>query len=151
MTECPACGATVGSDANNCESCGARIAGSTASFAPVVTEENVPAPMSVAVDGPVLLVRKGPQSGESFFIDRERLTIGRDPESDIFLNDMTVSRMHAAIECHDNVVSVRDAGSLNGTYLNGSWVDIANLTDGDVLQIGTFQMVFRTNSGGTEQ
>jgi len=148
MAECPACGATVSPDANNCESCGARIAGATASFAPVMTEENTPAPMSVGVGGPVLVVRKGPQSGESFFIDREKLTIGRDPESDIFLNDMTVSRMHAVIECRDNSVSVRDAGSLNGTYLNGSWADAADLSDGDVLQIGTFQMIFRTNSEG---
>ena len=151
MAECPACGATVRPDANECEDCGARIAGATASFAAVVTEENTPVPVSVAVEGPVLLVRKGPQSGESFFIDRERLTIGRDPESDIFLNDMTVSRMHAVIECRNNSVSVRDAGSLNGTYVNGSWVEAAELGDGDVLQIGTFQMVFRTNPEGVQQ
>ena len=151
MAECSVCGATVGSDADVCGSCGARIVGSTASFSAIATEENVPVPASVGVDGPVLLVRKGPQSGESFFIDRGQLTVGRDPASDIFLNDMTVSRMHAVIECRENIVSVRDAGSLNGTYLNGSWVDTAVLADGDVLQIGTFQMVFRTNEDGAQK
>ena len=148
MAECPACGATVRPDEDPCDTCGARVAGATASFAAVATEENTPVPVSVSVEGPVLVVRKGPQSGESFFIDSDSLTIGRDPESDIFLNDMTVSRMHAVVECLGGQVSVRDAGSLNGTYVNGSWVDSAGLVDGDVLQIGTFQMVFRTSVEG---
>jgi pSer/pThr/pTyr-binding forkhead associated (FHA) protein len=92
-------------------------------------------------------VRKGPQPGERFFVDRSRLTVGRDPESDIFLNDMTVSRTHAIIECEANAVTVKDAGSLNGTYVNGEIVESATLVDGDALQIGTFQMVFISGTG----
>ena len=67
----------------------------------------------------MLVVRKGPQPGERFFLDRPRLVIGRDPKSDIFLNDMTVSRAHAVIESDAHGVRVSDAGSLNGTYVNG--------------------------------
>ena len=85
----------------------------------------------------MLVVRKGPQPGERFFIDRPRLTIGRDPESDIFLNDMTVSRMHAVVELIGATVTVTDAGSLNGTYVNGVLVDSAVLEHGDAVQIGT--------------
>ncbi len=98
-----------------------------------------------AIEGPVLVVRKGPETGESFYIERAALSVGRDPESDIFLNDMTVSRHHAHIEVVDGDVYVHDDGSLNGTYVNGVCVDRAVLRDGDILQIGTFQMVF---SGG---
>ena len=72
------------------------IAGTTASFAPVGECRETPAVAGAApAEGPVLVVRKGPQPGERFYLDRPRLTIGRDPESDIFLNDMTVSRTHA--------------------------------------------------------
>lgn len=143
MAECPACGATVESDAIECSSCGAPISGTTASFAPVGSAETAPTVTASAVaEGPVLVVRKGPQPGERFFIDRPRLTIGRDPESDIFLNDMTVSRMHAVVEQIGSVVKVTDAGSLNGTYVNGVLVDSAELEHGDAVQIGTFQMAF---------
>lgn len=91
----------------------------------------------------MLVVRKGPQLGERFFLDRPSFTVGRDPGSDIFLNDMTVSREHAVLDvAPDGVVTVRDVGSLNGTYVNGICCDAASLSDGDVVQIGTFQMVF---------
>jgi pSer/pThr/pTyr-binding forkhead associated (FHA) protein len=143
MAECPACGATVDPDASECSSCGAAIAGSTASFSPVGNAEETPVVTgSVPAEGPVLVVRKGPQPGERFFVDRPRLTIGRDPESDIFLNDMTVSRMHAVVEQIGSSVTVTDAGSLNGTYVNGVLVDSAELSHGDAVQIGTFQMAF---------
>jgi pSer/pThr/pTyr-binding forkhead associated (FHA) protein len=95
----------------------------------------------------VLIVRKGPQPGERFFLDRDQLVVGRDPNSDIFLNDMTVSRAHATIECVEGRVSVKDAESLNGTYVNGEIVDSATLNSGDVLQIGTFQMLFLSGPG----
>jgi len=104
-------------------------------------------PTTTTTEGPALVVRKGPQPGERFFLDRARLTVGRDPESDIFLNDMTVSRIHSVLECSASGVHVTDSGSLNGTYLNGELVDSAQLADGDVLQIGTFQMVFFLGSG----
>jgi hypothetical protein len=143
MAQCAACGAPVDPGANECSSCGAAIAGTTASFAPVTGAEESPvAGGSGSAEGPVLVVRKGPQPGERFFIDRARLTIGRDPESDIFLNDMTVSRMHAVIEQVGNTIKVTDAGSLNGTYVNGVLVDSAELKHGDAVQVGTFQMAF---------
>ncbi|NTW27814.1 MAG: FHA domain-containing protein [Coriobacteriia bacterium] len=114
----------------------------TASFAPVAEE----APVLHGQDEPrhcaVLIMKKGSQPGEQFFVDR-RLTIGRDPKSDIFLNDMTVSRSHAVIDCTESGATVKDSGSLNGTSVNGVILDEAVLHDRDVLQIGTFQMVFR--------
>lgn len=90
------------------------------------------------------MVRKGPQLGERFYLDRESFTVGRDPACDIFLNDMTVSRAHAVLTVYGGQVSVKDSGSLNGTYVNGECVDQATLAEGDVLQIGTFQMLFHS-------
>jgi pSer/pThr/pTyr-binding forkhead associated (FHA) protein len=147
MAECPGCGASVGSDVSECPSCGANLADPTASFDPVVPIEAPVSGLPVVTDGPVLIVRKGPQPGERFFVDRPRLDIGRDPKSDIFLNDMTVSRTHAIVTCVADEVSVADAGSLNGTYVNGEIVENARLADGDVVQIGTFQMVFVSATG----
>jgi hypothetical protein len=143
MAKCPSCGAEIGAENTECPECGANLAEPTASFKPVdVAPAEVKKTSAPAAEGPVLIVRKGPQPGEKFYVDRERLTVGRDPESDIFLNDMTVSRTHAIIECKDNVVTVKDAGSLNGTYVNGDIVESASLKDGDAVQIGTFQMVY---------
>lgn len=147
MPQCRRCGAELGADDRVCASCGERVAGATESFEPVAAA----APSVSAVrdqEGPALVVTKGPQSGERFYLDRARLTIGRDPESDIFLNDMTVSRAHAVLENADGVVSIRDSSSLNGTYVNGRVVESAVLADGDVVQIGTFQMVFVAGRGG---
>jgi pSer/pThr/pTyr-binding forkhead associated (FHA) protein len=147
MAECPACGAEVSAESTDCPDCGARLSEPTASFDPVEVETPGGKTAPAASEGPVLIVRKGPQPGERFFVDRDRLVIGRDPVSDIFLNDMTVSRAHATVECSANVVSVKDAGSLNGTYVNGEIVDSAVLSSGDVLQIGTFQMLFLSGAG----
>ena len=147
MAECPGCGAEVGAENTVCPACGAGLSEPTASFEPVgvAASDAVVAP---AAEGPVLVVRKGPQPGERFFVDRGKLTIGRDPESDIFLNDITVSRTHAVIECEGDVVTVADAGSLNGTYINGEVCDkTVVLKNGDVVQIGTFQMLFLSGPG----
>ncbi|MDH4140402.1 MAG: zinc-ribbon and FHA domain-containing protein [Coriobacteriia bacterium] len=141
MNDCPRCGAQTAADVPTCPECGARLEGATESFAPVGVEET---PESVDVDagaGPVLVVRKGPEVGERFYIDRERLTVGRDPRSDIFLNDVTVSRNHAVLTSVDGV-QIEDVGSLNGTYVNGVCVDKGRLEHGDSVQIGMFQMVF---------
>ena len=148
MPQCPGCGIEVGAGSTECPSCGTRLAEPTAAFEPVETAAPDASAKSLA-DGPVLVVRKGPQPGERFFIDRERLTLGRDPASDVFLNDMTVSRMHAVVECEGDVVTVKDAGSLNGTYVNGEIVDSAVLASGDIVQIGTFQMVFHSGRGAS--
>jgi pSer/pThr/pTyr-binding forkhead associated (FHA) protein len=147
MAKCSSCGIEVSAETTQCPECGARLAEPTASFDPVEVEPATSKPTEPVSEGPVLVVRKGPQPGERFFVDRDRLTVGRDPKSDIFLNDMTVSRGHAVIDCSANVVSVKDAGSLNGTYVNGEIVDSAVLKNGDVLQVGTFQMLFLSGSG----
>lgn len=147
MTDCRVCGARMGAQDHSCAACGAPVSGATESFEPVGVVNEATTGVPEAAQGPALIVRKGPQSGERFYIDRSRLTLGRDPESDIFLNDMTVSRSHAFLELADGVVTVRDAASLNGTYVNGVCVDAALLGDGDVLQIGTFQMVFFSGTG----
>lgn len=149
MAECPKCAAAVETDCTVCPACGCDLTQATESFEPVgqVSEES-PA-VAVASEGPVLIVNKGPQLGERFYLDRASLTLGRDPESDIFLNDMTVSREHARLDIVGASVRVSDLGSLNGTYVNGVCVDAADLGNGDVLQIGTFHMVFLGGSVGS--
>jgi pSer/pThr/pTyr-binding forkhead associated (FHA) protein len=146
MERCPFCGTDLDVGASVCPSCGRSLKETTESFPPVgegpeVLEHTEP------TDGPVLVVRKGPEVGERFYVDRPTLTIGRDPASDIFLNDITVSRHHATLERVGEEVSATDAGSLNGTYVNGVSVDKAILGNGDALQIGRFQMVFLTGGG----
>ena len=148
MTKCPECGAPVDGESKECRQCGAGLEGSTQSFAPVGGAEEAPNPIVATDEGPLLVVRKGHEVGERFYVDRDVLTIGRDPESDIFLNDVTVSRHHACLRSRDGVVSVEDAGSLNGTYVNGACVDSARLAHGDSVQVGTFQMVFMAPSTG---
>jgi hypothetical protein len=148
MDRCPACDTEVPVGATVCPSCGETLPEPTASFAAVddtVAAPPVPQPVT---EGPLLVVRKGPEVGERFYLDRPSLTVGRDPGADIFLNDITVSRAHAVLEVSQSEVSVRDAGSLNGVYVNGVSVDRAMLHTGDQVQIGRFQMVFM--SGGAE-
>lgn len=130
-----------------CPSCRETMPERTASFEPVVESVPVPSIPSVVGDGPLLVVRKGPEVGERFYLDRPRLTIGRDPGADIFLNDITVSRAHAVLESNEGGVTVADAGSLNGVYVNGVCVDRAVLRTGDQLQVGRFQMVFMSGGG----
>lgn len=141
MSECPKCGSEVASGVAACSTCGCEITDATTSFEPVGVESAVEFD-SCADEGPVLVVSKGPQLGERFFIDRSTLSVGRDPECDIFFNDMTVSRAHARFDFEDGALSVTDLGSLNGTYVNGVCVDRAVLSGGDIVQIGTFQMVY---------
>jgi pSer/pThr/pTyr-binding forkhead associated (FHA) protein len=120
----------------------------TESFEPVPGERpEVATPVEPAVE-PQLSVRKGPEVGDVFVIDRPELSVGRDPSRDIFLNDVTVSREHATLSYDGAHVTLRDSGSLNGTYVNGRCVETAVLSDGDVVQVGMFQMVFSAASGG---
>ena len=142
MADCSGCSAALSPGDRECPNCGTKVQGTTTSFEPVALEGQPAQKVAASDEGPLLVVRKGPQPGERFFLDRSRLVIGRDPESDIFLNDMTVSRTHAVIESDVHGVKVTDSGSLNGTYVNGACAEEALLNDGDVLQIGTFQMLF---------
>jgi len=147
-TSCPVCGTEVGAGVVACPSCGAEIKETTASFLPLGEEGASAADLAMeGADGPLLVVRKGPEIGERFYLDRPSITIGRDPAADIFLNDITVSREHATLQITGGEVSVCDAGSLNGTYVNGVSVDRAVLRNGDAVQVGRFQMIFLAGGG----
>ncbi len=90
----------------------------------------------------LLVVRRGPNAGSRFLLDMDVTTAGRHPESDIFLDDVTVSRRHAEFRREGGTFSVRDVGSLNGTYVNRERVETAMLANGDEVQIGKFRLVF---------
>ena len=95
----------------------------------------------------LLVVRRGPNEGSKYMLDAEVTRAGRHPDSDIFLDDITVSRRHAEIIRRADGFHVLDVGSLNGTYVNRDRVDEAKLNNGDELQIGKFKLVFFTGQG----
>jgi len=90
----------------------------------------------------LLVVRRGPNAGSRFMLDTDLTTAGRHPESDIFLDDVTVSRRHAEFYRHPRGFTVRDVGSLNGTYVNRERIEEADLNDGDEVQVGKFRLMF---------
>ncbi len=90
----------------------------------------------------LLLVLRGPNTGARFLLDQPLTTTGRHPDSDIFLDDVTVSRKHAVFEIEGDTFSVRDVGSLNGTYVNRNRIDSAILRPNDEVQIGKYRLVF---------
>ena len=90
----------------------------------------------------MLVVQRGPNSGSRFLLEDDITTAGRHPESDIFLDDITVSRRHAEFLRKANSFTVRDVGSLNGTYVNRERIDSATLTGGDEVQVGKYRLVF---------
>ncbi len=90
----------------------------------------------------LLVVRRGPNAGARFLLDRDVTSSGRHPDSDIFLDDVTVSRRHAEFHRGPGGFTVRDVGSLNGTYVNRERVESATLNNGDEVQIGKFRLVF---------
>ena len=94
----------------------------------------------------VLIVKRGSNAGSKFFLDTDRTTVGRHPDSDIFLDDITVSRRHAEIRRSSKGFELHDVGSLNGTYVNRERVEESGLRTGDELQIGKFKLVFLTGS-----
>src|SRR5215469_12167527 len=90
----------------------------------------------------LLLVKRGPNAGSRFLLDSDLTTVGRHPGSDIFLDDVTVSRRHAEFYRHPAGFTVRDVGSLNGTYVNRERIEEADLSDGDEVQVGKFRLTF---------
>jgi pSer/pThr/pTyr-binding forkhead associated (FHA) protein len=92
----------------------------------------------------LLVVKRGPNAGSRFLLDRETTNAGRHPDSDIFLDDVTVSRRHAEFRREGSDFVVVDVGSLNGTYVNREPVDTSVLANGDEVQIGKFRLVFLT-------
>ncbi len=100
---------------------------------------------SLPEGGALLLVTRGPNAGSSFRLDGDLTTAGRHPDSDIFLDDVTVSRRHAEFYRRGAFFTVRDVGSLNGTYVNRERIEEAELAGGDEVQIGKFRLLFLTS------
>ena len=94
----------------------------------------------------LVIVARGPNEGSTYLVDGHA-TVGRHPESTIFLDDITVSRRHSVIERHDDEFLIRDVGSLNGTYVNHDRVDHHQSVDGDEIQVGRFVLIFRVGGG----
>lgn len=110
-----------------------------------LTKEDLDTIMRLA-DGTALLISaRGAMSGSRYLLDEDEITVGRDSNSDIILDDSTVSRSHAVFRRIDNGFCVIDAGSLNGTYVNRQRVDQATLKTGDEIMIGKFRLVYFTN------
>jgi pSer/pThr/pTyr-binding forkhead associated (FHA) protein len=152
-TYCNNCGHRNPVGANFCSSCGAVLESSddptTITFFP--TEPGDPAagprgetiaPVVLGAGACALVVRRGPNAGSRFALEDGVTTIGRHPDSAIFLDDVTVSRRHAEVRADAERHILRDVGSLNGTYVNRSRVDEATLESGDEVQIGTFKLVY---------
>jgi pSer/pThr/pTyr-binding forkhead associated (FHA) protein len=154
---CTQCGTRNPEGARYCANCGAALI-AAAEDAPTTTinlaqevegeaEGEVAAPVEDLREGTAMLVvRRGPNAGSRFLLDKDVTTAGRHPESDIFLDDITVSRRHAEIRRTVKGFTVHDVGSLNGTYLNRERVDDDELTNGDELQVGKFKLVFFAGS-----
>ena len=151
---CPECGFVNADGANYCQKCGSflgaldeRAGGepSTATYRIDETGELVPVDVEqvVAHEGAALVVRAGGgRVGESFALDGDRMTIGRRPDSDVFLDDVTVSRDHALLVKRSGDYYLDDLGSLNGTYVNRHRIESHRLEDGDELQVGKFKLTF---------
>ncbi len=90
----------------------------------------------------LFVVTQGAKAGARYALDTDLVSVGRHPHSDIFLDDITVSRLHAEISREGNRYWIRDIGSLNGSYLNRKLIDRAELSEGDEVQIGKFKLVF---------
>jgi FHA domain/zinc-ribbon domain len=145
---CPECGFQNPEAANYCSKCGAALprdtggSDTTMAYTPDELEETSPLE-DLGVDGPALVVRSGGgRAGEHFLPTGERTTIGRSPDCDIFLDDVTVSRKHAVLHRADQRFTIEDQGSLNGTFVNRHRIESAELSDGDELQIGKYRLTF---------
>jgi pSer/pThr/pTyr-binding forkhead associated (FHA) protein len=132
---------------------------SLAALEGAIEAEGGPAPSLTSHEAPLealppgsalLVVKRGPNAGSRFLLDADVTTAGRHPESDIFLDDVTVSRRHAEFARDGSTFVVRDVGSLNGTYLNRERIDAAALAGGDEVQIGKYRLVFLVGARGGE-
>jgi hypothetical protein len=149
---CPECGFVNAEGANYCQKCGAFVGPretpkdpATATYRIDETGELVPVELEavVAREGAALVIRAGGgRVGESFPLEEERSTIGRRPDSAIFLDDVTVSRDHALIVRRGGDWHLDDLGSLNGTYVNRHRIETVRLSDGDELQVGKYKLTF---------
>lgn len=99
---------------------------------------------AIGANDALLVIKRGPDAGTRFLLNRDEVTAGRHPSSDICLDDITVSRQHARFTRTDQGFEVTDVGSLNGTYINRESVDTGLLSNGDEVQIGKFRLVYLT-------
>ena len=166
MPYCSQCGSQNADSAKFCSQCGSPLASAAAGSAEpspqdqtstitfgapnkAETDErtSLNAADAAAVDAlpagsALLVVQRGPGAGSRYLLDSDLSTVGRHPESDIFLDDITVSRRHVEFRRDAGAFRVYDVGSLNGTYLNGDRVDDAELQNGDEVRIGKFRLMF---------
>jgi hypothetical protein len=145
---CSECGYLNPEAANYCSRCGALLekgdaaSETTQSFSAEEVEGHEP-DLLEGLEGPALVVRSGGgRAGETFLPVGERTRIGRSPDCEIFLDDVTVSRNHAVLVERDGAFYVEDLGSLNGTFVNRHRIDSVRLENGDELQVGKYRLTF---------
>jgi pSer/pThr/pTyr-binding forkhead associated (FHA) protein len=146
---CTRCGHPNRDDARFCAECGAPLHDDVTLTLPQVESDDEPHDEfpfphdELGADQALLLVKRGPNAGSTFLLDADSTSVGRNPDSVVFLDDVTVSRKHGVFVRHeDGSWFVRDVGSLNGTYVNGEQVDETKLASGDEVQIGKFKLTF---------
>ena len=135
--ECPHCGSENPLDANFCSVCGGVLDRTEEQHT-----ENLETVPFDPTEAPTLVIIRGPNAGSRFALTEEVTTIGRHPDSGVFLDDVTVSRRHAEIRRTMSGFEVVDVGSLNGTYVGGERIDTAPLDDMAEVQIGRFVLTF---------
>ena len=150
---CEACGHRNVLTANFCSSCGEELPqGDATTENPAVVMDSASGVEAIdrsafgAHEG-LFVVLQGPKTGARYALDGDLITLGRHPKSDIFLDDITVSRRHAEVRREGARYWVYDAGSLNGTYLNRERTDDHEMVDGDEVQIGKYKLVFVHGTG----
>ena len=154
---CPRCGHRNPLGSNFCSSCGSSLGEHPEDTVTLAQDVVVEAGSPLVADGDrieqieadhqgMLVVTRGPNVGARIPLAESRLTVGRHPDSDLFLDDITVSRRHAEVTYSGGRYQVRDVGSLNGTYVNRRRVEEAWLEGGDEVQIGKFKLVFMAGS-----
>jgi len=151
-TPCPHCGHHNEISANYCSSCGAELQTQepTGELPAIHTDEDEFGDVDRSAFGPhegLFVVVQGPKSGARYALDSDVVAIGRHPQSDIFFNDVTVSRRHAEVYRDGHQYRVKDVGSLNGTYVNRDLIDEHLLEEGDEVQVGKFKLVFAYGTG----
>ena len=147
---CRRCGHDNEDGAQYCSACGTPLdvdEDTTAALALVEDRESLSADLGEVLDAlpeglGMLVVRRGPNAGSTFVLEGDETTLGRHPDSDVFLDDVTVSRRHATVRRVDGGYAVDDAGSLNGTYVDHERVETASLRDMQEVQVGRFVLTF---------